>query len=108
MIYATAEPEDVQKAQDQLGRPSRGDDRKRHGTIGETAFDLGYRRFVVAGGETSGAVAQALGITSVIIGPEITPGVPWVYAEKQDQPFQLALKSGNFGQEDFFTDALMP
>ena len=109
MIYATAEPEDVQKAQDQFGTAQAGAMiENAMARLAKTAFDLGYRRFVVAGGETSGAVAQALGITSVFIGPEITPGVPWVYAEKQDQPFQLALKSGNFGQEDFFTDALMP
>ena len=109
MIYATAEPEDVQMAQDQFGTAQAGAMvENAMAQLAETAFDLGYRRFVVAGGETSGAVAQALGITSVTIGPEITPGVPWVYAEKHGQPFQLALKSGNFGQDNFFTDALTP
>ena len=109
MIYATAEPEDVQMAQDQFGTAQAGAMvENAMAQLAETAFDLGYRRFVVAGGETSGAVAQALGITSVTIGPEITPGVPWVYAEKEGQPFQLALKSGNFGQDNFFTDALTP
>ena len=109
MIYATAEPMDVQQAQDQFGTAQAGAMvENAMAQLAKTAFDLGYRRFVVAGGETSGAVAQALGITSVTIGPEITPGVPWVYAEKQGQPFQLALKSGNFGQDDFFTDALTP
>ena len=109
MIYATAEPIDVQQAQDQFGTAQAGAMvENAMAQLAKTAFDLGYRRFVVAGGETSGAVAQALGITSVTIGPEITPGVPWVYAEKQGQPFQLALKSGNFGQDDFFTDALTP
>ena len=109
MIYATADPEDVQLAQDQLGVSQSGAIiESAMARLAETAFDLGYRRFVVAGGETSGAVAQALRISSVTIGPEITPGVPWVYAEKQGQPFQLALKSGNFGQDNFFTDALTP
>ena len=87
MIYATAEPEDVQKAQDQFGTAQAGAMiENAMARLAETAFNLGYRRFVVAGGETSGAVAQALGITSVIIGPEITPGVPWVYAEKKTSP----------------------
>lgn len=109
MIYATADPEDVQLVQDQLGVSQSGAIiESAMARLAETAFDLGYRRFVVAGGETSGAVAQALRISSVTIGPEITPGVPWVYAEKQGQPFQLALKSGNFGQDNFFTDALTP
>lgn len=109
MIYATADPEDVQLTQDQLGVSQSGAIiESAMARLAETAFDLGYRRFVVAGGETSGAVAQALRISSVTIGHEITPGVPWVYAEKQGQPFQLALKSGNFGQDNFFTDALTP
>jgi len=62
------------------------------------------RRFVVAGGETSGAVVSALGVTSLRIGPEIDPGVPWT-ASIGDKPLLLALKSGNFGAPDFFTKA---
>ena len=47
-------------------------------SIAQAAYQQGMRRFVVAGGETSGAVTQALGITEVMIGQEICPGVPWV------------------------------
>ena len=69
----------------------------------------GYRRIIVAGGETSGAVAQAvtdqLGIFAMHIGPEIDPGVP-ILTIGQDTPVALALKSGNFGAEDFFAKAL--
>ena len=69
MIYATAEPIDVQQAQDQFGTAQVGAMvENAMAQLAKTAFDLGYRRFVVAGGETSGAVAQALGITSVTIG----------------------------------------
>ena len=64
----------------------------------------GVRRLVVAGGETSGAVVQALGVRTLRIGPAICPGVPWTLA--QDQPLKLALKSGNFGGPDFFAEAL--
>jgi uncharacterized protein YgbK (DUF1537 family) len=64
----------------------------------------GVRRFVVAGGETSGAVAEALGVRALAIGPEIAPGVPWT-AALGGEPMLLALKSGNFGGQDFFMRA---
>lgn len=64
----------------------------------------GVRRFVVAGGETSGAVTEALGVRALAIGPEISPGVPWT-AALGGEPMLLALKSGNFGGPDFFSKA---
>jgi uncharacterized protein YgbK (DUF1537 family) len=64
--------------------------------------ERGVLRFVVAGGETSGAVANGLGITSFEVGPQIAPGVPALAAG----PLRLALKSGNFGGRDFFHRAL--
>ena len=70
------------------------------------ARDRGARRFVVAGGETSGAVTKALGVTRLDIGQEIAPGVPWTFCESAGRPIALTLKSGNFGAEDFFADAL--
>ncbi|ECG8591016.1 3-oxo-tetronate kinase [Salmonella enterica subsp. salamae] len=63
----------------------------------------GIIRFIVAGGETSGVVTQSLGITGFHIGPCISPGVPWVKA--LHAPISLALKSGNFGDEAFFSRA---
>jgi 3-dehydrotetronate 4-kinase len=63
------------------------------------------RRLVVAGGETAGAVVSALGVTALRIGPEIDPGVPWTEALGTPR-LALALKSGNFGGEDFFAKAL--
>jgi len=65
----------------------------------------GVRRFVVAGGETSGAVVQALGVRMLRIGRQIDPGVP-ATATIGDDPLALALKSGNFGAVDFFAKAL--
>jgi uncharacterized protein YgbK (DUF1537 family) len=59
---------------------------------------------VVAGGETSGAVVEALGVRALAIGPEIDPGVPWTRA-LGDTPIWLALKSGNFGSVNFFQRA---
>jgi len=64
----------------------------------------GVRRLVIAGGETAGAVVQALGVTGLRIGRQIDPGVPWTAS--LDQPMlALALKSGNFGASDFFLRA---
>jgi uncharacterized protein YgbK (DUF1537 family) len=71
--------------------------------IAEGLVARGVGRLVVAGGETSGAVVQRLGVTSLRIGPEIDPGVPWTYASPAG--LHLALKSGNFGARDFFLKA---
>jgi len=76
-------------------------------TMGRIAAGLvgnGVRELISAGGETSGAVVQALGMSALRIGPEIDPGVPWT--EGLGSPrIALALKSGNFGTEDFFPKA---
>ena len=70
------------------------------------------RRFVVAGGETSGSVVNALGVQLLKIGDTIDPGVPWTSGQvgkpllDAPAPVLLALKSGNFGTEDFFAKAL--
>lgn len=106
LIYATAAPEDVKTAQERLGV-------EHAGLLVETCMaDLArelvardVRRLVVAGGETSGAVVQALGITGLRIGPQIDPGVPWTMS-LGDPRMLLALKSGNFGTPDFFAKAL--
>ncbi len=60
---------------------------------------------MVAGGETSGAVVQALGVQALRIGTQIAPGVP-ATVTLEAQPLALALKSGNFGGVDFFDEAL--
>ena len=76
--------------------------------VGRSRFERGVRRLVVAGGETSGAVVQALGIEQLRIGPQIDPGVPWCYTQAGGATpagLHLALKSGNFGTDDFFTKA---
>jgi uncharacterized protein YgbK (DUF1537 family) len=75
--------------------------------LARKSIALGARRLVAAGGETSGAVAAALGRVAFEIGPEIAIGVPALIAGGGDRPrIALALKSGNFGQDDFFQRAL--
>lgn len=107
IIYATAEPADVAAAQAKLGRERAGQVvEDALAVLANDAFDHGIRRFVVAGGETSGAVTQALATDRLSVGHEIAPGVPWCYAERKGETFAITLKSGNFGTEDFFARAL--
>ncbi len=73
--------------------------------LAKRAVDAGFTRIVVAGGDTSSAVAQKLGFTSFEIGESVAPGVP-VMMPLSNENVRIVLKSGNFGQEDFFTRAL--
>ena len=75
-------------------------------TVARGLVERGVRRLVVAGGETSGAVVQALGVRALRIGLQIDPGVPCTVSVGGDgPPLALALKSGNFGAVDFFARA---
>ena len=106
LIYATAAPQSVASAQAKLGREKAGqivEDLLAQCAV--AARERGARRFIVAGGETSGAVTQALGATQLEIGPEIASGVPWTFATSAGQAVAITLKSGNFGTEGFFTEA---
>jgi uncharacterized protein YgbK (DUF1537 family) len=106
LIYATATPEVVQAIQQELGVARAGHlVEQALADIARGLRALGVRRFVVAGGETSGAVVQALGVQALRIGPQIDPGVP-ATATLDVEPLALALKSGNFGSIDFFEKAL--
>lgn len=106
LIYSSADPDVVSQIQDALGRERAGElVEETMGRIAAGLRDGGVRRLIVAGGETSGAVVQALGVGALRIGPEIDPGVPWTET-LGGVPMALALKSGNFGGEDFFDKAL--
>ena len=105
LIYSSADPEDVAAVQERLGRTEAGG--MIENILAEIARALrnaGVTRFIVAGGETSGAVVTALDVSALRIGPEIDPGVPWT-TSTGGKPIALALKSGNFGAEDFFLKA---
>ncbi|HWI14397.1 MAG TPA: 3-oxo-tetronate kinase [Burkholderiales bacterium] len=105
LVYSTAEPARVKEIQARLGVA--GGSALIEQALSDIARGLvaaGVKQLVVAGGETSGAVVGALGIRALRIGPQIDPGVPWT-CTLGDAPMLLALKSGNFGAEDFFTRA---
>ena len=106
LIYATSTPVEVKAVQQQLGVERAG--ALVEDALGEIASGLrasGVRRFVIAGGETSGAVVKALGVNLLQIGAQIDPGVPATLSGGAE-PLALALKSGNFGGRDFFAKAL--
>jgi len=106
LVYSTAEPEAVKQVQAQLGVAEAGA-LVEHAlaAVARGLVDLGVQQLVVAGGETSGACVQALGIAQLQIGPQIDPGVPWCHSTCAAGGLHIALKSGNFGTEDFFTKA---
>ncbi len=105
LVHASVAPDALQAVQAQLGV-------QRAGALVEAALadiarglvEAGVQQLVVAGGETSGAVVQALGVQRLRIGAAICPGVPWTQAA--GRALWLALKSGNFGGVDFFAQAL--
>jgi uncharacterized protein YgbK (DUF1537 family) len=109
LVYATASAADLQAVQSELGAMQAGALVEAClARVARGLVDGGVRRLVVAGGETSGAVVQALGVAQLRIGAAICPGVPWTQAERATggTPLHLALKSGNFGGPDFFDEAL--
>ena len=105
LIYSSVEADIVKKVQ------------RKHGVVKSTELiekclarisrDLvraGVGKLIVAGGITASESLKALKIQSLRIGHEINPGVPWT-TTFDDPPVHLALKAGNFGEEDFFTRA---
>nr|WP_236622030.1 nucleotide-binding domain containing protein [Rhodopirellula maiorica] len=107
LIYSTDDPEGVRSVQQTLGANEAAE--LIESFLGKVAVELttdfGVRRLIVAGGETSGAVVRDLGIRALKIGPEICAGVPWTQSIG-GPPLAIALKSGNFGDENFFHTAL--
>ena len=107
LVYSTATPDQVKAVQGRLGVAQAGEQVEATlAAIARGLVDRGVGQLLVAGGETSGACVQSLGITQLAIGPQIDPGVPWCHAPRGAAGgLHLALKSGNFGSDDFFTKA---
>lgn len=109
LIYATAHPDAVRAVQSEFGALRAGEMVENVlASVARGLVERGVGQLVLAGGETSGACVQALGISSMRIGPQIAPGVPWCYGHSPHAAggaLHIALKSGNFGAADFFTQA---
>ncbi|AXK37026.1 four-carbon acid sugar kinase family protein [Streptomyces armeniacus] len=106
LLYSADDREEVRAVQGRFGAADAAEAVERAlAACARGLLGSGFRRLVVAGGETSGAVASAVGIERFRIGPAIAPGVPWTAAEYGGRTVNLALKSGNFGGEDLFVTA---
>ena len=108
LIASSASPEQVAAVQARHGRDAAGHAIEQAlATLAVGLVERGVRRLIVAGGETSGAVVDRLGIPAFLVGPEIAAGVPVLRtAGMKGGDMVLALKSGNFGGPSFFSDAL--
>jgi uncharacterized protein YgbK (DUF1537 family) len=108
LVYSTAEPAAVKSAQQKLGVHQAGA-LVEHAlsAVARGLVERGAGQLILAGGETAGACIHALGVRQLQIGPQIDPGVPWCHAASPltESGLHLALKSGNFGSPDFFTQA---
>ena len=105
-ISSTTSSDIVTETQTQYGKAAAGEAiEQKFADIAAGLYQAGFRTFVIGGGETSGAVASALGLKSLAVGPEITPGVPWM-TDTGQSGITIAFKSGNFGGPEFFTQAV--
>ena len=107
LIASSSTPDQVSALQARHGRDAAGHAiEQAMADIAENLVKSGVRRLVVAGGETSGAVVDRLKIPGFLVGVEIAAGVPVLRAVGAGGDMLLALKSGNFGGPEFFSDAL--
>ena len=103
LVYSSADPDVVRDVQKRFGRETAASAVEGFfAELARLAVAAGFTRIITAGGETSGAVVEGLGLDTLEIGPELDPGVP---ALRAGSDLVVALKSGNFGASDFFAKA---
>lgn len=104
LVYATSDPDTLKGIQEKYGTAASSSAVEQFlAALSARVRDLGVERFILAGGETSSIITKTLGVAGFYIGPPIANGVPWVRSINNN--ISLTLKSGNFGQEDFFEKA---
>jgi 3-dehydrotetronate 4-kinase len=75
------------------------------GGVAQGLVKLGVGRLVIAGGETSGAAIDALGVKQLTVAPFTSPGIG-LCAAVEPKPLSLCMKSGKLGAVDLFETAL--
>jgi uncharacterized protein YgbK (DUF1537 family) len=105
LVYSSAPAEDRAAGLAAMGPGTAEALERILGALARTAVELGVRRVVVAGGETSGAVVTALGVRAVVVRGEEDTGVPWCVTPTEPA-LSLLLKSGNFGRQDLLVRAV--
>jgi len=107
LVYSTTDAKKVKKIQASLAKESAEElIESAFAKLGNYLLRRNIRKFIIAGGETSAVIAEALNIRQIYIGPEIDPGVPWTICYEHEEPLLLSFKSGNFGRPDFFIRAM--
>lgn len=107
LVYSSADPAVVRAVQNKLGTAQAGAlVEALLADVGRVLLANGFARFLIAGGETSGAVVAARGVSALQIGPEIDPGVPWTRSIGAPD-VALALKSGSFRRPGFLPKGLV-
>lgn len=104
LIYSCATPAEREAAIEAMGSRTAEHLEDVLGSLAVHAAAAGTRRFVVAGGETSGAVVAVLGIQQVLVEDELEAGVPWCTTEGCRR-LCLLLKSGNSGSSRLLVEA---
>ncbi len=103
LVYSSADPKSVAMTQEIYGREQASQALESFfAELARRVVAGGATRILCAGGETSGAIVEGLGLNTLEIGPEIDPGVPALRAAPE---LAVALKSGNFGAKNFFEKA---
>ena len=108
LVYSTVDTVAVKAAQARMGAQAAGElVEQALARIAKGLVERGVGQLIVAGGETSGACVQALGIERMQVGMQVAPGVPWCHAliAPHAKPLHILLKSGNFGADDIFSQA---
>ena len=106
LVASSADPAGVAAVQRELGPDAGARIESWLGQVAAALAEDGVRRLVVAGGETTGAVIEALGVRTFEVGGELAPGVPVLRADRAGGPLLLVAKSGNFGGPDLFAEAI--
>lgn len=106
LVYAVGDPSDIERRTPAGERPAAELVEEALAGIAKSFAAAGARQFVVAGGESSGSVLNALEVRQLELGPALAPGVSWALGSVAGEPaYNLALKSGNFGGQTLFTSA---
>ena len=105
-IATSAQSQTVERVQARIGRHEAA--ALAEDILGRIAARLhaaGVKRFVISGGETSGAVLDHLKLDQLQVGPYIAPGVARAVAPGT-APIALCLKSGKLGPVDMLLPML--
>lgn len=105
MIYSVADPSDVSLTAGNGLEDTASLMERAFGAVAADLASRGLSQLIIAGGEVSASVTNALRVKSLTVGPPLSPGVAWTFASCSNKPMNLLLKSGSLGGVDLFRTA---